>query len=498
MDLPSRSKATATAWVRLWSPAKRLGLIVVAAALVLGFGVEGTAAALSVGSITEFSVPTLSSAPFGITAGPDGNMWFTEQSGSNIGRITPSGTITEYPLPSSYNLFGITAGPDGNLWFVGTNGKIGKITPSGTITEFAVQGANSSAEGITAGADGNLWFTEPFANNIGRITPSGTISEFALPAANGVPLAIAAGPDGNLWFTEGAGKIGRITTSGTITEFALGAFGHGITAGPDGNVWFTEFRTDKVGRITPSGTVTEYPLPTTNSLAFGISTGPDGNLWFTENSGNKIGRITPSGAITEYPLPTALSGPAGIVAGPDGGVWFTEQFGNRIGRIQAIAADTTPPVISVPAPITADATSPSGTVVTYSVSATDPDDAVASLNCVPASGSTFPIGTTTVHCTATDTHGNTSTADFTVRVKGASEQLSDLLTQVTGVGSGTSLADKVRQAQSFLAASDVADACSTMTALANELRAQSAKTIPADKAATLIANANQIRNVIDC
>jgi streptogramin lyase len=502
MDLPSRSKATATAWVQLRWPARRLGLIVVAAAaLVLGFGVEGAAAALPVGSITEFSLPTLPSAPLGITAGPDGNLWFTEQAGGKIGRITPSGTITEYPLPSFDNPFGITAGPDGNLWFVEPDGnKIGRITPSGTITEFALQGANSFLEGITAGADGNLWFTEPFANNIGRITPSGTISEFALPAANSVPLAIAAGPDGNVWFTEGAGKIGRITTSGTITEFALpvGGFGHGITGGPDGNVWFTEFRTDKVGRITPLGTITEYPLPTTNSLAFGISTGPDGNIWFTENSGNKIGRITPSGTITEYPLPTALSGPAGIVAGPDGGVWFTEQNGNRIGRIQAVAADTTPPTISVPAPITADATSPSGAVVTYPVSATDPDDAVASLNCVPASGSTFPIGTTTVNCSATDTNGNTSTASFTVHVKGAAEQLADLLTAVTGVGPGTSLADKVSQARTYLTANDVPDACATLSGFIKEVTAQSGITIMTSQAATLIATAQRIEAVLGC
>jgi streptogramin lyase len=55
------------------------------------------------------------------------------ESGSNkigkIGRITPSGTITEYPIPTSQSdLWGITAGPDGNLWFTEGNGnKIGRI-----------------------------------------------------------------------------------------------------------------------------------------------------------------------------------------------------------------------------------------------------------------------------------------------------------------------------------------------------------------------------------
>jgi Tol biopolymer transport system component len=81
--------------------------------------------------------------------------------------------------------------------------------------------------------------------------------------------------------------------------------------------------------------------------------------------------------------------------------------------------DTTPPVITVPAPITVDATSLRGAVVTYTVTATDPDDGVFSLRCLPASGAVFPIGKTTVTCTAVDTQRNTSRASFTVTVDGA-------------------------------------------------------------------------------
>ena len=64
--------------------------------------------------------------------------------------------------------------------------------------------------------------------------------------------------------------------------------------------------------------------------------------------------------------------------------------------------DATPPIITVPADITTEATSGSGATVTYSFSATDPDDAVLSQSCSPSSGSTFGLGTTTVNCTATD------------------------------------------------------------------------------------------------
>jgi hypothetical protein len=82
----------------------------------------------------------------------------------------------------------------------------------------------------------------------------------------------------------------------------------------------------------------------------------------------------------------------------------------------AQTVDTTPPVITVPPDITAEATGAGGAAVSYTVTATDPDDPVASLICTPTSGTTFPLGTTTVHCTATDTHGNSATASFAVNV----------------------------------------------------------------------------------
>lgn len=82
----------------------------------------------------------------------------------------------------------------------------------------------------------------------------------------------------------------------------------------------------------------------------------------------------------------------------------------------AAAVDTTPPVITVPADITASATGPSGAVVTYAVSAADAVDGAVTPTCTPASGQTFALGTTVVHCTATDAATNTATKSFNVTV----------------------------------------------------------------------------------
>src|SRR5205823_5779856 len=84
---------------------------------------------------TEFSIPTASSDPHGIVTGPDGNLWFTEFSGNNIGRITPAGELMEFPALAAFSYpYDIAKGPDGNLWFTENIGKIGKITVDGHVT----------------------------------------------------------------------------------------------------------------------------------------------------------------------------------------------------------------------------------------------------------------------------------------------------------------------------------------------------------------------------
>src|SRR5262245_53933133 len=91
-------------------------------------------------------------------------------------RTVPTGAVTEFGAGISYGSgpSGITAGPDGNLWFTESYGlAIGRITPQGVVTEFSASGDSA---GIAAGPDGNLWFTEYYGNKIGRITPKGVVS----------------------------------------------------------------------------------------------------------------------------------------------------------------------------------------------------------------------------------------------------------------------------------------------------------------------------------
>jgi streptogramin lyase len=122
---------------------------------------------------------------------------------------TPTGT----PL-GTHAPYAITAGLDGNLWFTEYQGDaIGRMTPYGATKRFQID-PDGFAERITAGPDGAVWFTDPPGNRIGRVAPDGKIAYVTLPHSGSGPAGITSAPDGNLWFTEHSGdRIGRLSTT---------------------------------------------------------------------------------------------------------------------------------------------------------------------------------------------------------------------------------------------------------------------------------------------
>ena len=201
-----------------------------------------------------------------------------ETSGSPSSPVTGSvvsrrRALSRIPDPgSNNNLLAITAGPDGNLWF--TEARRGGI---GTVTAAAIQSSPSSARsrlswGIAAGPDGNLWFADS-ANPgaIGRITTAGTIlTPFTTGlTTNGTPLDITSGTDGKLYFSESAAAArsgaSRPPVSSRNFKTGLSAAPSGIAAGSDGNIWFTEGAGNRVGRLTvaPDATTAQRPASTT-------------------------------------------------------------------------------------------------------------------------------------------------------------------------------------------------------------------------------------------
>lgn len=309
-------------------------------------------------SATEYPIPTASSHTTDIVAGPDGNLWFTEDDAAKIGKVTTSGLFSEAADTASGKPSAITVGPDANLWFVHGNEIIGQITPTGAVSGFSIAGASAGyhfAQGIAAGPDGNLWITDERtircgfkcwhpSSAIDVMSVSGTVStSYVVNNFASIGLGrIVAGSDGNLWFVELIpNKIGKITTSGVITEYSVptpySGLNNILALGPDGNIWFCENGANQIGRITPAGSIREFPIPSAGSGPFGIGAGPDGNVWFTEFNVSQVGRVTPTGTITEYTIPTFDSQPIGITKGPDGDVWFAETGANKIAKFNPSA-----------------------------------------------------------------------------------------------------------------------------------------------------------------
>ena len=83
------------------------------------------------GQITEFTVPTPSSFPAGITEGSDGNLWFVENTADNLASFNVhTHVFAEYRIPErDTQPVRIVADADGNLWFTeSVTGQIGEFT----------------------------------------------------------------------------------------------------------------------------------------------------------------------------------------------------------------------------------------------------------------------------------------------------------------------------------------------------------------------------------
>ncbi len=339
------------------------------------------------GVVTEFAIPSApppaGSPPQGtgdpsqqplIVGGPDGDLWFAviDSSGYvSIGRITPSGAVSLFNVPGYFDaIAGLTSGPNGNVWFTeeedginaGEKPAVGEISPAGVTTLHPIPqgttldpdvGVDADPEALTAGPGGAMWFTEDEA--IGRITPSGAIQRIPLPTLGATPVSLITGPGDTMWFTQEVTEggengneiwsIGRITAGRKITVYPLPSqvtnVG-GITAGPDGNIWFTETsansqagaRRSPLRRITPMGNIQTFALPQqveNGASAGNITVGPDGNLWFpiSYNGYDAIGRITAKVKVKIFNILSTYNygsyppgPPSDLISGPDRTLWF--------------------------------------------------------------------------------------------------------------------------------------------------------------------------------
>jgi len=295
-----------------------------------------------------------------------------------------------------------------------------------------------------------------------------TDASLAGPPSHGTVVVAA---DGGFTYTPAAGFVG--TDSFTyVAKTPLGA-------------WAIAQATIDVTDATP-------PALTSPGDLTAEATGPDGAVVSFDVSaadavdGAVEATCSPASGST-FPLgSTAVSCSATDAAGNTGSAGFT-----------VTVRDTTAPVLALPAPISV-VTATGGAAVTYAATATDLVDGAVAPVCAPASGSTFPVGTTAVACTATDAHGNAASASFAVTVTGVGDLLDELADLSTGLPPGKSLPMKARNARAAFDRGDVPVTCSLLGAFASEVAAQDGKKLTHAQAADLQARVEQIRSALGC
>jgi streptogramin lyase len=387
---------------------------VLLAAPLLAAGWAGPAHATTAATPPTGTI-TLSNAqiqhPEGITRGPDGALWFTDQStqfGAGrgwIGRMSATGKLTRYDGDQIHDPTSITTGPDGALWFTNSGSNtIGRITTHGNKTYFSGHGI-AGPEGIVAGPNDAVWFVNRNSGTIGRVTMHGTVKRLVSRRYDAVTAvtAVAKGPHDTLWFTTSQDTFGKITAAGKLTlhhskrlDLPLGitrgphntmwvtnegfdtgrasvarinTAGHvstvkgttssdahppsAITRGPHDTMWYvsTSEARDSIARVTAAGKVHHF---TGAAITFvnAMVAGPHGDMWFTEPQNDLIGHITPNGKSAN--IGSDIAAPSDLVEGPDGAVWFTNYYSNSIGRITSTGKTEhfTAPSINGPSDIT--------------------------------------------------------------------------------------------------------------------------------------------------
>lgn len=118
-----------------------------------------------------------SGAPWEITNGPNGNLWYTDPSAiSSVTKLTTGGALTSYRTNTTSgpdSPAGVAAGPDGNVWFTADFGRLGKVVPStGAVSEWQISPVCSCfGSHIAVGGDGYLYFIDRATGKIAKFKP---------------------------------------------------------------------------------------------------------------------------------------------------------------------------------------------------------------------------------------------------------------------------------------------------------------------------------------
>ena len=355
--------------------------------------------------------------------------------------------------------------------------------------------ANAQADISSAGAKTLEITGEDFAGNLATVTCPYRVVDTALPTVVGVP---DRQPNALGWYREPvtidwqvideSGQAGDPADTVTDRDGKDVLYTSGRSCDPSGNC-ATGTLAISLDRTPPTVTCRTAPVfqAADNSIAL-LSADVSDALSGSGNEATAGVDISSAGQKTAQISGEDFAGNSTTVTCP------YVVVDNR--------ADTTPPVVTVPGDMTVDATATGGARVTYTASASDDRDPAPRLVCNPVSGGTFPVGMTTVTCTATDAAGNSANAQFSVYVRGAGEQISRLTEKTNADLDLPALAPVLRVPLQLAAAAAAAGrtraACLALDVYIVAVRLAPSRAFTPAERAELIADANRIRGALGC
>ena len=201
------------------------------------------------GTITAYDLATPVARLGRLTLAPDGAVWFAEPTAVSVTRLK-DGILTRYPVgtltgagEANAGPFGVSVDAQGTVWATLQHANtLLRITPSGDVAEFPLPTRNSGPGDVAVDASGAVWIVELNANKVARFA-AGRFEEFPIPTQQAGVTALAVAPDGSAWFTElRAHKLGRVRR-GVVEEFPLprrDARPFGVAVDAANNVWYTD------------------------------------------------------------------------------------------------------------------------------------------------------------------------------------------------------------------------------------------------------------------
>jgi virginiamycin B lyase len=188
---------------------------------------------------------------------PSGTLWFTGQSGV-YGRLEPaSGQVTVFDAPEGRGPYGITAAPNGDVWYASLAGShIARIDPStGKATIVEPPSAEQGARRVWSDSRGRIWVSEW---NVGRLAvhdpATGGWQEWPLPGDGAMAYAVFVDDQDVVWLTDfGANTIVRFDPrTESFTSVGLPSDNASVRQlhGRPGEVWGAESGADKLVVVT--------------------------------------------------------------------------------------------------------------------------------------------------------------------------------------------------------------------------------------------------------